>query len=226
MPLTLLYFFILGGEKMDNNENGFIINTSFAEELPEEPPQNNQTFAGEFLEWIEVLCSAMVMVVVLFTFIFRVATIEGESMLYTLEENDKVVISNLNYEPRQGDIVVVSRNAENTIKAETTSNEPIIKRVIAVGGQTVDIDFKTGTVYVDGKVLEEDYLGSPTYDKYDVDFPIYIPEGYIFIMGDNRGNSMDSRDGRIGEGGLVDERYVLGRAIYRFMPFNKIGKLK
>ena len=73
---------------MDNNENGFIINTSFAEELPEEPPQNNQTFAGEFLEWIEVLCSAMVMVVVLFTFIFRVATIEGESMLYTLEEND------------------------------------------------------------------------------------------------------------------------------------------
>ena len=185
---------------MDNKENGFIINTSFAEELPEEPPQNNQTFAGEFLEWIEVLCSAMVMVVVLFTFIFRVATIEGESMLYTLEENDKVVISNLNYEPRQGDIVVVSRNAENTIK--------------------------TGTVYVDGKVLEEDYLGSPTYDKYDVDFPIYIPEGYIFIMGDNRGNSMDSRDGRIGEGGLVDERYVLGRAIYRFMPFNKIGKLK
>ena len=226
MPLTLLYFLILGGEKMDNNENGFIINTFFSEELPEEPPQNNQTFAGEFLEWIEVLCSAMVMVVVLFTFIFRVATIEGESMLYTLEENDKVVISNLNYEPRQGDIVVVSRNAKNTIKAETTSNEPIIKRVIAVGGQTVDIDFKTGTVYVDGKVLEEDYLGSPTYDKYDVDFPIYIPEGYIFIMGDNRGDSMDSRDGRIGEGGLVDERYVLGRAIYRFMPFNKIGKLK
>ena len=211
---------------MDNKENGFIINTSFMEELPEEPPQNNQTFAGELLEWIEVLCCAMVMVVILFTFIFRVATIEGESMLYTLEENDKVVISNLNYEPRQGDIVVVSRNAENTIKAETTSNEPIIKRVIAVGGQTVDIDFKTGTVYVDGKVLEEDYLGSPTYDKYDVDFPIYIPEGYIFIMGDNRGNSMDSRDGRIGEGGLVDERYVLGRAIYRFMPFNKIGKLK
>ena len=211
---------------MDNNENGFIINTSFAEELPEEPPQNNQTFAGEFLEWIEVLCSAMVMVVVLFTFVFRIATIEGESMLYTLEENDKVVISNLNYEPRQGDIVVVSRNTENTIKAETTSNEPIIKRVIAVGGQTVDIDFKTGTVYVDGKVLEEDYLGSPTYDKYDVDFPIYIPEGYIFIMGDNRGDSMDSRDARIGDGGLVDERYVLGRAIYRFMPFNKIGKLK
>lgn len=211
---------------MDNNENGFIINTSFAEELPEEPPQNNQTFAGEFLEWIEVLCSAMVLVVVLFTFIFRIATIEGESMLYTLEGGDKVVISNLNYEPRQGDIVVVSRNAQNTIKAEADSNEPIIKRVIAVGGQTVDIDFKTGTVYVDGTALEEDYLGSPTYDKYDVEFPIYIPEGYIFILGDNRGNSMDSRDGRIGEGGLVDERYVLGRAVYRFLPFNKIGKLK
>ena len=211
---------------MDNNEKGFIINTSFAEELPEELPQNNQTFAGELLEWLEVLCTAMLMVVVLFTFIFRVATIDGESMLYTLEHGDKVVISNLNYEPQNGDIVVVSRNAQNTIKAETASNEPIIKRVIAVGGQTVDIDFETGTVYVDGKALEEDYLGSPTYDKYDVDFPIYVPEGYILIMGDNRGNSMDSRDSRIGEGGLVDERYVLGRAIYRFMPFNKIGKLK
>lgn len=211
---------------MDNNENGFVIDTSFAEELPEEPSPNKHTFAGEFLEWIEVLCTALVMVVLIFTFVFRVATIEGESMLYTLEEGDKVVISNLNYEPAEGDIVVVSRNVQNTIKAETTSNEPIIKRVIAVGGQTVDIDFKTGTVYVDGKALEEDYLGSPTYDKYDVDFPIYIPEGYIFILGDNRGNSMDSRDTRIGEGGLVDERYVLGRAIYRFMPFDKIGKLK
>lgn len=211
---------------MDNNENGFVIDTSFAEELPEEPSPNKHTFAGEFLEWIEVLCTALVMVVLIFTFVFRVATIEGESMLYTLEEGDKVVISNLNYEPAEGDIVVVSRNVQNTIKAETTSNEPIIKRVIAVGGQTVDIDFKTGTVYVDGKALEEDYLGSPTYDKYDVDFPVYVPEGYIFILGDNRGNSMDSRDARIGEGGLVDERYVLGRAIYRFMPFNKIGKLK
>ena len=211
---------------MDNKENGFIINTSFAEELPEEPPQNNQTFAGEFLEWIEVLCSALVLVVVIFTFIFRIATIDGESMLYTLEHGDKVVISNLNYKPAEGDIVVVSRNAENTLKAEITSNEPIIKRVIAVGGQTVDIDFAIGTVFIDGKALEEDYLGSPTYDKYDVDFPIYVPEGYIFIMGDNRGNSMDSRDSRIGEGGLVDERYVLGRAVYRFMPFDKIGKLK
>ena len=135
---------------MDNKENGFVINTSFAEELPEEPPQNNQTFAGEFLEWIEVLCSALVLVVVIFTFIFRIATIDGESMLYTLEHGDKVVISNLNYKPAEGDIVVVSRNAENTLKAEITSNEPIIKRVIAVGGQTVDIDFAIGTVYIDG----------------------------------------------------------------------------
>ncbi len=211
---------------MDNNQDGFIINTDFVEELPEEPtPQGKRTLGGEILEWLEVLCTAMLLVVVIFTFIFRIATIDGESMLYTLEHGDKVVISNLNYTPKRGDIVVVSRNAQNSISGNAQSNEPIIKRVIAVGGETVDIDFGTGTVYVDGKALKEDYIGTPTYDKYDVEFPLYIPEGYIFILGDNRGNSMDSRDSRIGEGGLVDERYILGRAVYRFMPFDKMGAL-
>ncbi len=211
---------------MDNNQDGFIINTDFVEELPEEPtPQGKRTLGGEILEWLEVLCTAMLLVVVIFTFIFRIATIDGESMLYTLEHGDKVVISNLNYTPKRGDIVVVSRNAQNSISGNAQSNEPIIKRVIAVGGETVDIDFGTGTVYVDGKALKEDYIGTPTYDKYDVEFPLYIPDGYIFILGDNRGNSMDSRDSRIGEGGLVDERYILGRAVYRFMPFDKMGAL-
>ena len=212
---------------MEENKMGFEIDTDFAESLPEELPVPPKTrLSKEILEWIEVLCTALCLVVLIFTFVFRVATIDGNSMLNTLHEGEKVIITNLNYKPKQGDIVVVSRNKENSVWGEIYGQEPIIKRVIAVGGQTVDIDFKTATVFVDGEVLKEDYLGSPTYDKYDVDFPLYIPEGYIFVMGDNRGDSMDSRDSRIGEGGLVDERYVLGHAVYRFLPVNKMGVLK
>ena len=146
-------------------------------------------------------------------------------MRNTLYDGDRVIISNFNYTPKQGDIVVVSRNVHNSVDGEAVGQEPIIKRVIAVGGQTVDIDFVRGIVYVDGKALEEDYLGSPTYDKADVQFPLYIPEGCVFILGDNRGDSMDSRFSVIGNGGIVDNRYILGRAIYRFFPVKSMKEL-
>lgn len=210
----------------NNPQNGFHINTDYADALPEEiiPPPKN-TLGQEILEWLDVLVCAIIAVIIIFSLIFRVATIDGDSMLNTLVENDKVIITNFNYEPKQGDIVVISRNIENSVEGQQTSEEPIIKRVIAVGGQTVDIDFETGTVYIDGVALKEDYLGSPTYEKYDVDFPLYIPEGHIFVLGDNRMESLDSRSSRIGDGGIIDNRYILGHAVFRFFPFNKIGAL-
>ena len=145
---------------------------------------------------------------------------------YTLLEGQKVIITNLFYEPKVGDIVVVSRNTFNDVHNIEQSSMPIIKRVIATEGQTVDIDFTTGIVYVDGKALDEPYTKTPTNVKHDIEFPVIVDEGCIFVLGDNRNESLDSRSSRIGDYGMVDTRYVLGHAIYRIFPFDAVGGLK
>ncbi len=164
------------------------------------------------LEWFESIAVAIITVVLLFTFVFRVVGIVGPSMQNTLFEGDKIIISGLFYTPQCGDVVVISRNYANEFSDETTSEEPIIKRVIATEGMTVDIDFKKGIVYVDGKPLEENYTKTLTTNEYDVTFPLLVGEDKVFVLGDNRNNSMDSRDSKIG---LVDERYILGKALVR-----------
>ena len=126
--------------------NGFEIDKDFAESLPETVPEQAPVKGKELVEWLEILCSAIIAVVIIFCFIFRIATIDGDSMNHTLHHNDRIIITNLNYEPKNGDIVVISRNAENSIEGQNPDNEPIIKRVIATEGQTVDIDFVSGIV--------------------------------------------------------------------------------
>lgn len=163
-------------------------------------------------EWVDSLVFAVVAVVLLFTLLFRTIGVEGSSMEPTLSGGDRLVVSHLFRQPRPGDIVVIIQPESET--------PAIIKRIIAVEGQTVDIRFDTGAVFVDGQLLEESYINEPTYMKRDVDFPVTVPEGCVFVMGDNRNRSLDSRDSSIG---MVDKRYILGKAVFRLFPFREIG---
>lgn len=179
----------------------------------------------EIFDWLEILVHAILVVVLCFSFLFRIATINGPSMENTLHEGERVMISNLFYTPKNGDIVVISRNKNNNIYEETDENTRIIKRIIATEGQTVNIDFEKGVVYVDGVELDEPYVKTPTNRDFDIEFPVTVDEGCVFVLGDNRNDSLDSRSSSIGEYGMVDTRYILGKAVFRIFPFDKVGGL-
>ena len=149
-------------------------------------------------------------VLLLFSLVFQVVTVSGPSMNATLIDGDCVLLlGNLIYrQPEYGDIIVASKDAFE-------EGEPIIKRVIATEGQVVDIDFIAGIVYVDGVALTEDYTNTPTTLQEGMTFPLVVDEGCIFVMGDNRNNSKDSRSPQIG---LIDLREVVGRAIFLVIP--------
>ncbi|MGI6576728.1 MAG: signal peptidase I [Eubacteriales bacterium] len=171
-------------------------------DISEQPSGSEFGFVGELYEWAQALVFSVVFVVVLFTFFVRIIGVDGTSMEPTLYNNDKIMVSNILYTPKQGDIIV--------LRKESFIDEPIVKRVIATEGQTVDIDFISHKVWVDGQLLEEPYIKEPTAREGDMSFPLTVPEGYIFVLGDNRNNSADSRMSRLG---VVDNRYVLGRVI-------------
>lgn len=208
---------------MNNADNN--INLQANEPKKDAIAERKVQLKKDTFDWIEVLVHAILAVILCFSFLFRIATIDGPSMRDTLQHGERVVISNLFYEPEVGDIVVISRNKENSVYTMDGSNTPIIKRIIAMEGQTVDIDFEEGIVYVDGIAIDEPYTRTPTNLKSDIEFPVTVDEGCVFVLGDNRNDSMDSRDSRIGEYGMIDTRYILGHAVYRIFPFNKIGKI-
>ena len=194
--------------------------------IPKEKNTFGQKLFYYILESIDVFVSAIIAVIILFIFVFKVPTIDGDSMNDTLFNGERIVISNMFYKPKCGDIVVISRDYDNIPGVTERSAMPIIKRVIATEGQTVDIDFEAGVVYVDGVALQEDYTRTPTNLSYDIKFPVTVKENHIFVLGDNRNNSLDSRSSQIGEGGMIDTRYIMGKALIRIFPFDKIGSIK
>ena len=164
------------------------------------------------LEWYESLIFSIFVVIALFSFVFRITLVYGSSMVPTLAEQDRLIVWATGYEPTRGDVVILDGYIEY--------GKPLVKRIIAVAGDTVDIDFDAGIVSVNGEVLDEPYIAEPTRLEGDVAFPLTVPEGSVFVMGDNRNGSTDSRNSAVG---CIDERDVLGKAVFRILPFDKIG---
>ena len=163
----------------------------------------------ELYEWVQALVSSVLIVVLIFTFVIRLIGVDGHSMLPTLQHGDRLLVLNstLCGKYEYGDIVIVRK--------DTFMSQPIVKRVIATEGQTVDIDFTTGSVWVDDYLLDEPYINELTFTDEGMDFPVTLGEGEVFVMGDNRNASDDSRNPRLG---CVDERYIIGKAVILAFP--------
>lgn len=188
--------------------------------------KETRSFWNEVYEWVDCAVVTVIAILLVFTFLFNQVKIDGSSMESTLENGDRVIVSNVFYTPKYGDIIVIS--------SEVYDNTPIIKRVIATEKQYVDI--QGGKVYVGDSLDEMKRVGdeflnpqnlangtsavmsSGTQHKY----PLQVPEGCVFVLGDNRGLSLDSRTASVG---FVDEDQILGKALYRIYPFDKFGSI-
>ena len=181
-----------------------------ADEINKKKEEESLSFEKSVILYLHDLIHLLAIVLIVFVFLFRIVVVSSSSMYSTLWNGDWLLVTGSVFykEPQAGDIVVASKDSFN-------SGEPIIKRVIATEGQTVDIDFNAGIVYVDGVALQEDYTYTPTNVEEGITFPITIAEGCIFAMGDNRNGSRDSRDPSIG---MIDTRELLGKAIFLLFP--------
>lgn len=182
-------------------------------------------FVRSVWELLEQLIITLFVVALIFTYIIKNVSVVGDSMRNSLMDGDKVIINMLDKEFQRGEIIVafpekaVTLNDKGGLSFAEGPDKVIIKRVIAAEGQTVDIDFATGAVEVDGERLYENYLelGLTHYDggAFTDKYPITVPEGYVFVMGDNRSVSLDSRDEKIG---FVAEKDIMGTVVLRYYP--------
>lgn len=166
------------------------------------------------IEWVESVASALVVIVLIFVFLGRQATVEGFSMENTFADQDKVIVNNTFYKIEKGQVIALYSGS---------LDKPLIKRVIAVAGDTVDVNYSTNEVYVNGEVIEEPYIKEPMrypQGNYAMTaLPVTVPEGMVFVMGDNRNNSEDSRYQEVG---LINEDTIIGKVVLRFFPFDQI----
>lgn len=200
------------------------------QEKKEEVKQDVRTAVKEVFDWVETLIMAMIFIIVLFTFLIRVNTVQGESMLPTLQDGQKLLVTDLFYTPNYNDIVIVQA-------AKLDGGKPIIKRVIGLPGDRISIDFIEGTVYRNGEALKVEMQGTLIYedghrinDRTTKNLEMInrqeytVPENCYFVLGDNRNHSTDSR--ALNSVGFVDKNYIAGRAIFSIFPFNSIGMIE
>ncbi len=183
-------------------------------EAAEETEDDDRVPISEIVfEWANTLFAALVVVLLIMTFFFRQVTVNGRSMNDTLQNDDRLIVASFMYTPACGDIVIITHGEKY--------NEPIVKRIIATEGQKLSIDYETNEVTVDGTVLDEPYIKGKTIQRPNpTEIPDVIPEGYVFVMGDNREDSLDSRSVKIG---LIPVENIIGKAFFRIAPFDKFG---
>ena len=179
--------------------------------------KETRSWQQSILLYVHDLMCMLLVVMLLFLVVFRVILVTGDSMFATLWDGDYLLLVSELFcgDPEPGDIVVISKQSFD-------EGKPIVKRVIATEGQTVDIDFESGTVYVDGKALREPYIHNETTNEEGTVFPLTVAENCIFVLGDNRAVSLDSRSPQIGQ---IDRREVLGKAICLLIPGTHHGQL-
>lgn len=183
----------------------------------ENEPEEQATLGQSLYSWLQAVAPVIIGIVLVFTFVGRLTPVDGPSMEPTLWHGDMMVVRSLGYTPKQGDVVVLTKPFENI-------TGPIVKRVIAVGGQTVEIDYAANTIYVDGEEIPQDYILEPMEQKsWQTISTITVPEGEVFVMGDNRNVSNDSRNPDLG---AVDTRYILGKAELVLFPFGDLGLIR
>ena len=199
----------------------FALAEEFVNESPEELPEEKGRPGRELFEWLQMVLGCVLVAVVVFNCFARLTRVDGGSMDNTLQDGELMLVWSLGYEPKQGDIIVL--NKTTTIFPGHSESKAIVKRVIATGGQTVDIDYGEGLVYVDGQPLDEPYIKEEMYFPLDMPETHWeIPEGSIFVLGDNRNRSTDSRSALLGP---VDEDYVLGKVVMALWPLSRFGLL-
>ena len=196
---------------------------SLNEQTIPEDKQNGSVYT-EFFDWITFIFSCVLCFIIFFTIFARAITVDGESMLPTLQDKNMLLVTDVAYTPEYEDVVIVYAPSLYN-KQANTYGKTIVKRVIGLPGDTIRIDFGKGIVYRNGEALDEPYTNSLT--NIQQNFPnnkeVTVPENRIFVLGDNRNDSKDSRSYDIG---MIDLRYVMGKSLLRVWPFDKLGTVE